>query len=191
MTSRQQTYPKPRFEDEDFVQIHITSVMHCATHFVMFELLDGWADWSSKAIPERGRGYTVRHLDNEGREAAIGMDCPVVVPVRDPHAVVRSCQAKGRKVRDISAMFDNLWILFQSRRRTTFCVPVDSPQRERFLYRLWENIPGVNLDTDWPIVRYEGKSGDLVDRLDSEWANLTSRVVTAYRSMFVDLGYGF
>ena len=136
----------------------IASVPHSGSHFLI-DLIDYTVlpdeSMLSHAVERNQRFYRFHHVyGGESMEWLLkyGKLAPVISPLRHPMAVAQSWKNRGKPIAEHAVhapmvrLFHNLIEL--SKRVRMYFLPLDHPERERYLRRIAE-VAGRNFKTQW------------------------------------------
>jgi len=94
----------------------------------------------------------------------LGVDNPMVIPLRHPKVVAESWKARGQEEKRMCADFRTL--VEKLNPLNPYYLPIDSDRRQEFLDKINDGL-GLNLETDWkPIGEQKGNSHLRHDAVD-------------------------
>lgn len=155
-----------RFRLEKKGLIVVVSIHHTGTNFTMDEILRYWESHHAEyelynfGIPH---GKARVHMETRFFKL-LDFWCKnacVIVPMRHPEKVIRSWIARNKRLEALAIQYDILKTRVDP--YDPLYLPIDSPDRERWLDRLRAKT-GKPHRTDWRTIMSCGKSPDLNDK---------------------------
>jgi len=133
------------------MKILIPTVPHSGTHLIhdMF----AQAGFESSPIQNKHTGNTVTttHIDRDerlNRVLSMMNEYQAVTPIRHPYLVEESWRRREQPLEPLYASLRRLPALYEA---GALVVPVDSPQRDKYIKRINKSL-GINLKPDWKTV---------------------------------------
>ncbi|MCP4262278.1 MAG: hypothetical protein GY774_32970 [Planctomycetes bacterium] len=143
------------------------TIQHTGTFFMLREIFQGFTKCSLRAEP-KDPGVIFDHTWPGHTEYFHKWlsKYPSVTPLRSPERIVYSWERRERPLYKLVILI-NEWIALMER-FDVFILPIDHPNRDKYLIRLNERL-GTGLSTDWSVI----PSAKDAKPFDGSWSNIS------------------